>query len=288
MIRYLKRHQLDEIKYDNCIKEAINTRIYAYTWYLDCVADNWGVLILNDYEAVFPLPWRQKYFIIYIYPPAWTQQLGVFYKKEIPPALISNFMNAIPKKFKKVTIQFNSQNDLSLFKSVEKKNFFLSLNKTYENLYKAFNTNRKRDLKKVNTSTLKVEKEISSEEFLNFYLNTKKGYKIELNQILALKKLLNSNKTSISIWGIRKNNQLIAGLIWLKDTNRITNLLPVSNDEAKKLGLQALIVTELIQQFSNSNLLLDFEGSMIPGVAKYYKSFGAKIEMYNFYKQIQF
>jgi hypothetical protein len=66
MIHYVKRKDLDLNKYDACINNAINSRIYGYSWYLDIVADNWDVLVLNDYEALMPLPWRQKYFIKYI------------------------------------------------------------------------------------------------------------------------------------------------------------------------------------------------------------------------------
>ena len=73
MIRYIRRKEIDIAKYDACIETAINARIYAYSWYLDIVADNWDILVLNDYEAVMPLPWRSKYFIKYVYPPAWTQ-----------------------------------------------------------------------------------------------------------------------------------------------------------------------------------------------------------------------
>ena len=101
MIYYVKRKDLDLKKYDACIDNAINSRIYGYSWYLDIVADNWDALVLNDYEAVMPLPWRQKYFIKYIYPPAWTQQLGVFSNFKIEADLVEQFVNSIPKKFKK-------------------------------------------------------------------------------------------------------------------------------------------------------------------------------------------
>ena len=48
MIHYVKRKDLDLNKYDACINNAINSRIYGYSWYLDIVADNWDVLVLND------------------------------------------------------------------------------------------------------------------------------------------------------------------------------------------------------------------------------------------------
>ena len=65
-MHYLSLDKIDEVKYNECIESAANSRIYAYSWYLDIVADNWDVLVLNDYEALMPLPWRSKFFIKYI------------------------------------------------------------------------------------------------------------------------------------------------------------------------------------------------------------------------------
>ena len=115
MIHHLSRKELDVEKYNACIANSVQSRIYAYSWYLDIVADNWDVLVLNDYEAVMPLPWRSKFCIKYIYPPCWTQQLGIFSDEVISENLTNRFINLIPKKFKKVTIQFNSGNRLSKF-----------------------------------------------------------------------------------------------------------------------------------------------------------------------------
>ena len=55
--------QIDFNKYDACIAAAINSRIYAYSWYLDAVCDDWdvcqnvkrsfdsGILSLEDYSV---------------------------------------------------------------------------------------------------------------------------------------------------------------------------------------------------------------------------------------------
>lgn len=119
--------------------------------------------------------------------------------------------------------------------------------------------------------------------FLKFYLSEDKNYKLTLNQIETLNKLLYSKNKNIHIWGVKVKEQLIAGLVWLKGKNRITYLLPIANPEAKKMGLPTLLVAELISQFSNSDIILDFEGSMIKGVASFYTSFGAKKEVYPIY-----
>ena len=45
MIRLIKRHQLDEIKYNNCIEKSLQSRVYAFSWYLDIACKNWDILI---------------------------------------------------------------------------------------------------------------------------------------------------------------------------------------------------------------------------------------------------
>ena len=69
MIRKVSRKKLEVEKYDACIANSIQANVYGYSWYLDVVADNWDVLVLNDYEAVMPIPWRRKFFIKYVYTP---------------------------------------------------------------------------------------------------------------------------------------------------------------------------------------------------------------------------
>ena len=65
MIRYLKREEIDIQKYDECIENSLESLSYAYSWYLDIVADNWDVLVYDNYKAVMPVPWRKKYFVKY-------------------------------------------------------------------------------------------------------------------------------------------------------------------------------------------------------------------------------
>lgn len=285
MISYVTRKNVDESKYNNCIKKALNTRIYAFSWYLDCVADNWDALILNDYEAVMPLPWRKKYFIKYIYPPIWTQQLGVFSPNEISEKLIVDFINAIPKKFKKITIQFNAENKFQHKNVTESVNYILPLDKTYDEIYSGFNTNRKRNLKKSAEFKNQIDKNISSDELLDFYLKVPKNYVVNNNQIKAIKKLVNSKNKAIQIWGIQIEDKLEASILFLIDENRITNLLPIASNFGKENTLTTLLINEMIETYQNSAKVFDFEGSMLEGVACFYRSFGAIEEPYKTFKK---
>ena len=47
----------------------------------------------------------------------------------------------------------------------------------------------------------------------------------------------------------------------------------------------SLLLNSVIETNSNSNKMLDFEGSMTPNIASFFKSFGAEIETYSLFKK---
>lgn len=284
MIKYLLHNEIDFFKYDKCIEESSNSRIYAFSWYLNCVADNWDALILNDYESVMPLPKRKKYGIHYIYQAPWVQQLGIFSENKIDKFTIVEFLAKIPKKFILVDYFFNSDNIVDGKYIKERNNYILSLNQSFETIKSNFNKNRKRISNK-NFDDFKLNKDGDIGDFLMFYKTQNFNFKIHKDSFEKLQNLLNKNHNSVHIWNVYKNGELLAGLLWLKYDFRIIYLLPVATAQAKKDNIPTFIVNELIKEFQNTNYILDFEGSMIEGVAQFYKSFGAEKEIYYWYKK---
>ena len=284
MIHYRTHKNIDIIKYDRCIQDSFNSRIYAFSWYLNCVTDDWDALVLNDYEAVMPLPKRKKFGMYYIYQAPWIQQLGVFSEGVLKEDLIYDFIIRIPKKFILVDYFFNSQNIISKKNIVKRVNFILELKSSYKEIFNNFNKNRKRALKS-DFSNYELDKNGKKKGFLDLYHDQEKKYKTHKDSFEKLQNLLNSNQNSIHIWNVYKSNEMVAGLVWLKDKNRITYLLPVAKEQAKKQNIPSFIINELIKEHQNMDYLLDFEGSMVPGVAQFYKSFGAREEVYYWYKR---
>ena len=68
-IRYVAHNELDKSKWDDCIETASNGIVFAYSWYLDAVCDNWDALVLNEYEAVFPITKKSKFGLNYFFNP---------------------------------------------------------------------------------------------------------------------------------------------------------------------------------------------------------------------------
>ena len=61
-IKYFQYHQIDRVKWDKCIQNSVNKKVYACSWYLDTVASNWDALIYDDYKLVFPIVFKKAFF----------------------------------------------------------------------------------------------------------------------------------------------------------------------------------------------------------------------------------
>lgn len=60
-IQYIDHHQIDPAKWDCVVLQSPHPLVYGLFNYLNAVCDTqWDALIYNDYEAVFPLPFKKK------------------------------------------------------------------------------------------------------------------------------------------------------------------------------------------------------------------------------------
>tara|TARA_B110000046_G_scaffold186039_1_gene231702 strand:+ start:773 stop:1633 length:861 start_codon:yes stop_codon:yes gene_type:complete len=278
MIKYIRRQDLDIAKYNDCIEDSIQSRIYAFSWYLDIVADNWDVMVLDDYKAVMPIPWKSKYRLKYIGQPYFCQQLGVFSKEKFTKEIQEEIIKKIPKKFVKVSLNFNSNNFLtSNMKPL--KNYILTLNNTYDTLFKAFSKGRKHAVKVGQKNQLLLNKTTITE-----LIDIKKEFYAHGNfPVIVLEKLTNyvleNNKGFIL--GVFKDGNLLGGGLFLKSKNRITYLFSSFNMDGRKLQAASFLISNIVKQYENSNVILDFEGGNLPNIGSFFKSFSSKDEGYS-------
>ena len=284
MINYISHNLIDRNKYDSCIENAKTPRIYALSWYLDSVCETWDVLITGDYEVVMPVPKRNKYGLLYVFTPAWVQQLGIFSSRDISVEETISFIRFLASKFHWIDYHFNSANRVSDKNIVIKKNYVLVLEGTMNELLRKYNKNRKR-ASSGNFDRFILDKEGDLDLFFQNYRTIEKPYRLEENVLKNLINLVRNNREHAHVWNAFYGDYFAGGLIWLKDKQRITYLMPVATERAKKANVPTFIINELINDHLNQGLVLDFEGSMISGVANFYRSFGAVEENYYYLKK---
>lgn len=285
-IRILKRSEIDDKVWNGCVHFAINAMPYAYTWYLDNICEEWEGLVLDNYKAVMPLVFNKKMGVSYLYQPLFAQQLGVFTSLPITKNLVNSFVDKIPLKYKYVDINLNEINNISERKGVSTlNNYFLDLNYDYALLKVGYSKNLKRKLKKAEKNELLIHTQLKVEDFVDFFIeNTasktkafKEKHKHVLHRIIY-KALSLQLGNLIGVYN--KKEELVAANFILMHPTRLINLLPCSSSQGNKLNAMPYLIDYLLQKNANNKKIFDFEGSMIEGVERFYKSFGAEKNMY--------
>ena len=283
-IRYIEHKEIDSGKWNRCIDNSANCRVYAYDWHLDRTAIIWDALVWGDYEFVMPLPFRKKIGIKYLYQPLYSQQLGIFPN---PTEIIKEkFYAELLKRFKYSDFQINSENIANsnekdiIFSARE--NYLLPLNQDYNLLSKSFSKNTKRNLVKANKNKLSLVQGIRLEEYLEF---KQENLVASLNKkdFASLKSLIafGQYKGFGKIYGVySEDNKLCAAVYFCRWKNRVIYMNAASNELGKELRGMYFLVDKFIKNHAAQNITLDFEGSMIPGVARFYNGFGATPETY--------
>jgi hypothetical protein len=283
-IKYIKHADIDAEKWAKCVENAENSRFYANIWHLDRTAIVWDALIFGDYEFVMPLPIRNKFGFNYIYQPLFCQQLGIF--PEPTNSIAELFYNALFEKFRYVDVHLNAQNPIIQKKKeielLARQNFLLDLQYNYKSLSRGYSTNTKRNIAKAAKNNLHYISGIRLEEYLAFKVAnlinsvSKKDFE-KLKSVIAF----GQYKGLGDVYGVYSaENELCAAVYFCRWKNRIIYLNAVSSEKGKSLGAMYFLVDNFIRENAERDLKLDFEGSIIPGVARFYSGFGARPETY--------
>ena len=286
-IRYVKREELNLTKYDNCIDHSPNGLLYAYSFYLDKMAGKWDALVLNDYEAVMPLVWNSKWGIKYLYQPPFTQQLGVFSFLPVTHSLLHTFFQQLERYFKFAEIFINYQN--SFDGTVARQNYILRLNKEYTLIAQQYKPDLVKNLKRCQQFNLEYKEIKDISLILNLYryhygkrlphIKRKSYQQFEKLCLVALDKGSLISRTVVS-----QKEDIVAGAILIRAKNRMHLLQSVTTHDGRQQEGNHFLIDALIREFSGQDLILDFEGSEIPGIAHFYRNFGSVNEPYFYFR----
>lgn len=278
MINYQRRYEINEQRWNALIEKHETGLPYAYTWYLDVVSPDWSAFVYGDYEAVMPLPVAQKIIFNYVYQPNYCQQLGVFaLNKDVQ--LFEAFYSALKKKFWFYHVQqnrvFPSGNILSGFK--EKTNLILSLQPSYAELQQQYSESTKRNVNRgKKLSLIYSVDEMSTRRFVEVYSANTLG--VPKTKITELIKTL-STQGMLSLLSVKSEFlEVLAADVVIKTPTRLVHLIPVTTPNGRTQGAMHFLIDQLIQQYAGTDRVLDFEGSSVENIARFYKSFGATEE----------
>ncbi|MBO9595730.1 MAG: hypothetical protein J7599_22700 [Niabella sp.] len=282
-IRFYNREAIDTDRWDTFVKKSSQFRIYALSTWLDHFTPGWGALIDDGYSMLMPLPCKRKYGIRYLAQPRFTQQLGFYTQYPQPTKIKEAFLQQAMRLFPFGEVWLNTP--VENVSCSERKNYVLSLNPSYAEIHRQYSKSLiQNSLKPALKQRLiyDVDQDIG-----NAVTAYQQGYQRRMQ--LANRDYIQLSNLAVA-WSASghcftravkdESGERLAISLFFCDGLRIYNLCSTTTQNGRKRNANYFLYDQLIREFSGSGLILDFEGSSIPGIAAFYKKFGAVPEPY--------
>jgi len=286
MIKYLKHSKIDKLKWDKNIENSQFPIVYAMSWYLDRVCPGWEALVEDNYKAVFPLTGKRKIGFHYLYQPFFTQQLGLFTTKK--DTNLRKFIDSLPLKYKYVQISLNENNQLPEgdWEVIRNQTHHLDLDHDVDAIRKSYSENTKRNLKKAQKHELKIVRNDRFSDLIRLFRENRGGElkKLKDHHFITLLDIMEESLhrdlgCAYSVY--TEEGDYCAGAFFLKSFDRSIFLFSATDKAARKNGAMAALIDHFVGQHCNRKVTLDFEGSNLRNLARFYAGFGAKPVVYN-------
>jgi hypothetical protein len=282
-IKFLHNNEIDKQRWDECIDASPHGLIYARSFYLDIICPGWHALSGANYDWVLPVTHKKKWGIAYLYQPPFTQQSGVFAKKDaiVPYQQIIEWLQ---QHYKFWEVSWNYATDRSILNSSlqinSATNFILNLKNPYESILSNYSNVLIKNLKRSKGFQHSYKTTEDFNECIDLYRKhyshriphvTPGDYKNFSNICLyALK-----HKMLVCRQALDNKGECFAAAVLLTDGKRLYNIINVITEAGRKRQANHFLLDAIIREFSGQELLLDFEGSDVPGVKVFYEHFGA-------------
>jgi hypothetical protein len=280
------------MKWNHCLQNAVNGMIYGESVYLDTMAVHWDAIVWGDYEAVMPLTWKKKWSIRYLYQPPFLQQGGIYAIQPLSNTLLSAFLNLAAKHFSFAETTLNHGNLCRQWPDgiamQKRSNYLIHLEKGYEEIYKNYHQDTRQSIQKALDANLQYSDSTAISPAIRLY---EERYRERLpafkpdayNRFEKLcKHYSQQNRVIVRQVKEPENGELIAVSLLLKDDKRFYNLISCTVPEGRKKKANYFLYDALIREWAGTSMILDLEGSDVPGIAFFYQKLGAKGENYPF------
>jgi hypothetical protein len=245
---------------------------------------NWKGIVINDYETIFPLCIKQKFGIQYLYTPPFIQQLGFIGNNEL---VTKNIIAAIFEtvKYGSVNLNFGNTNFNTIQQCKVHNNFVIDLNQKYHYIKANYKKSIDYSLSKASKQNLKYTTDISFENAVENYQkhNQQALQHVNLDDYKNLRKvlaILQKEEKVIVRKVVNSANETLSIAVLLKDNKRIYNLINYTNNEGRQAEANYFLYDKILEEFTETPLLFDFEGSDLPGIKSFYEKFGATNQPY--------
>ena len=292
-LRYLRHAEIDLAAWDACVAAAQQTVPYAYSWWLEATASYWDAVVEmsgvdDSYCSVLPLPVKWRPWGRQVYQPAFTQQLGLLTTAASQHQELADYLGLAAMRFAKFYTQANVSNGQfeppAGFSLAERRTYLLDLSDDYTALLANYASDYRRRLRRnqQQPTPLAATKTDDATALIRLFRLHKGGEVASLKarhyqQLASLAAALQTRHLALLL-EVREptTNNLLAGALFVKHPRGLIYLFAAASPEGKQAGAPLVLLDEVIRQHAGTpRYILDFEGGMIPSIARFFANFGA-------------
>jgi len=290
-INYIAGHEADHIKWDRCIENAANGLIFGRRMYLDIMTDRWNAVIIGDYEAVIPLPWRKNLLIPYYYKVPFIPQAGIF--GSFDAAIYRQLRKCIFSrvKFGDLLLNYDNAAFAKHLRANQLTNMVLDLTPPYSDLLRNFSRDMERQVKKAAKHKMQYAHGHNVKHAVALF---RKRYESRIQRVRPIDF---ERFTGLCLFlqqaghvFIRKvsdpSGKMLAAGLFMIDGKRIYNMMNIAMPDSRARSANYYLFDQLIVEFAGSGLTLDFEGSEVPALRRFYSDFGGVNQPYFRYRKM--
>lgn len=275
--------------------------IFLTDWWLEavCAGKQWDVALSRDsdgnIQAAMPYLLCKRAGLRYVVMPQMTQIGGIWLREDIAgnEELVRTVCEDFTRQLADLKLNYYYQHypvGSPAVEPLKALGFTVKERVTYriedlsdlDKVINAFSKNKKRQLQKA--LALHADTAMSAEEFYRFHEQClrEQGKKISYTRefLLLLERKANRLEQCRILTIRNADNVALAAVFLVWDAQSMYYLIPCYSPAYKDSGAGALLALEAIKYAREKQVLFDFEGSMIRGVANHYRQFGSTPSLY--------
>ncbi len=287
MIRLLKRTEIDDTLWNTCVENSPDGHAFFYTWYLDSVMPGWSALAEENYRSIFPVTQRKKLGISYLLQPIFSRYTGYLSPDGYDEPKVTMMLQEVSAIAKYTDIALHEKHQPGQTGFTEEKRVYqrLALSASYDEIRSGYSDNLIRNLKKAGKQQLEIANGILPNEIVNGFRKHQKEVSKQFTvsnykTLLQLMRKADEHGAAVTKGVLNQNKELLAAACFIKTGNTLLYLKGFSSEVGKSTGAMHFLFDDIIQQNAVKMNWLDFGGSNLKNVARFYHSYGAHDVVY--------
>jgi len=287
MIRFIPHSRIDRAAWDACLDRCPYAVLFARTWFLDAVCGTeWNGVVSGDYEAVFPVAIRRKFGQAYAHQPFFTRYFGAYGDR--PGIDAAPYLEALPSRLRFAHLALHESNRIAPARgtTLRRKTFqVLDLADPFEQLVRRYAENTRRNIRKAEQAGLVYGNGEDPSVVVDLFRSGRggalAGYTSREFAVLAslMRQCLDRGEGRL-LEARTPDGGLAAAAFLMGSGGRHIFLKSGTTGHGRATGAMHGLFDHFIRSAAGRGGLLDFGGSSVPSVARFYRGFGASDVVY--------